>query len=340
MQNDSLIRLRSSLHDLPNGTILIEPSQNSGNTALLEETWMESHGMGKGRVELFQVFPGITLSLNQFLADQVVIHPCFGLDTLGVTHCRAGKIECNFNNTTSFSLAESYFALLTNGCCKNLIVTFPSGYYEGISIFIDPKEVSANLPPVLRDIPGNPELWKQPFPLHGKSAVFTAGPDIETIFRPLYDLPPDLRMSYFRLKIQELFLYLCRLSPDINRPNIGTERQTILMQKIHQQLTAHPERRYTIEELSRQYLINTSTLKETFKAVYGMPIASYMKKYRIQKAMELLLQTDDSIAEIAAKVGYETQGKFTKAFKAFTEMTPTNYRKKYQTLDPSFFRLD
>lgn len=340
MQNDSLIRIRSSLQDLPNGTILIEPSKNNGNVPLQEEKWVDSQGTGKGRIELFQVFPGITLSLNQFLADQVVIYPFFGLDSLGITHCRSGRIECNFNKDTSFSMAEGFFSLLNNESCKNLVITFPSGYYEGISIFIDPKEVSENLPPVLRDIPRNPELWKRPFPLPGRSVVFTAGPDIENIFRPLYDLPSDLRMPYFRLKIQELFLYLCRLSSDTNRPDTGPTRQTILMQKIHQQLTAHPERRYTIEELSRQYLINTSTLKETFKAVYGMPIAAYMKKYRIQKAMELLLQTDESIAEIAAKVGYETQGKFTKAFKSFTEMTPSSYRKKYQTLDLSFFRLD
>ena len=102
------------------------------------------------------------------------------------------------------------------------------------------------------------------------------------------------------------------------------------MQEIHHQLTEHLDRRYTIEELSRQYLINTSSLKEIFKGVYGMPIATYMKEFRIRKAMELLQQTDDSIAEIAAKVGYETQGKFAKAFKEFTNLTPSSYRKKYR----------
>ena len=43
----------------------------------------------------------------------------------------------------------------------------------------------------------------------------------------------------------------------------------------------------------------------------------------------MLKQTDDSIAEIAAKLGYETQGKFTKAFKDTVKMTPTAYRKMY-----------
>ena len=73
--------------------------------------------------------------------------------------------------------------------------------------------------------------------------------------------------------------------------------------------------------------VNTSFLKAAFKTVYGQPIASYMKEYRIKKAMELLRTTNDSIASIATCVGYETQGKFTKAFKDVALQLPTEYRK-------------
>ena len=86
--------------------------------------------------------------------------------------------------------------------------------------------------------------------------------------------------------------------------------------------------RFTIEELSRQYLINTSSLKEVFKAVYGLPIASYMKEYRIREAMRLLRETDESISSVAALVGYETQGKFTKAFRDVAQVLPSEYRKQ------------
>lgn len=111
----------------------------------------------------------------------------------------------------------------------------------------------------------------------------------------------------------------------------GMSRQEELICAIHEQLVRHPDRRYTIEELSRQYLINTSSLKKVFKEVYGLPIAAYMKEFRIQKAMELLKSTDESIAAISAKVGYETQGKFTNAFKDCVQMTPSCYRKQCRT---------
>ena len=55
-----------------------------------------------------------------------------------------------------------------------------------------------------------------------------------------------------------------------------------------------------------------------------------MKEYRIRQAEKLLLESSGSIAEIAEKVGYETQGKFTKAFKEKNGLLPTEYRKLYK----------
>ena len=52
-----------------------------------------------------------------------------------------------------------------------------------------------------------------------------------------------------------------------------------------------------------------------------------MKEYRVRQAMKLLRETDASIADIANQVGYETQGKFSKAFKDVVQVLPTEYRK-------------
>nr|WP_294495285.1 AraC family transcriptional regulator [uncultured Mediterraneibacter sp.] len=95
-------------------------------------------------------------------------------------------------------------------------------------------------------------------------------------------------------------------------------------------MTEHPERRYTIESLSKEYLINTATLKRVFKSVYGMPVASYMKQYRMTKAAELLSESDASIASVARSVGYESQSKFSAAFKDIMKILPTDYRRQYR----------
>ena len=107
-------------------------------------------------------------------------------------------------------------------------------------------------------------------------------------------------------------------------------QQTEQVRKVHAFLVSHLDRRYTIEDLSRQFLLNTATLKSTFKAVYGQPIATYMKEARVREAMRLLRETDSSIADIAAAVGYESQGKFTKAFKDVAQALPTEYRRQHR----------
>lgn len=103
--------------------------------------------------------------------------------------------------------------------------------------------------------------------------------------------------------------------------------QVKIIREIHDHLTEHMEQRVTIEELARQYLINPTTLKTVFKEVYGSSLAAHMKEHRMEKAAALLRETDMSVAEIAGQVGYESQSKFTAAFKEQFGLLPTAYRR-------------
>lgn len=94
-------------------------------------------------------------------------------------------------------------------------------------------------------------------------------------------------------------------------------------------LTSDLKTRHSIEELASLFHINQTTLKTTFKKVYGMPIGIYMKKFRIQKAIELLEETNYTVSEIACSLGYENQSKFSQAFKDITGFLPRDYRKNH-----------
>ena len=97
--------------------------------------------------------------------------------------------------------------------------------------------------------------------------------------------------------------------------------------RMHDELLAHPEERITIEELAHKYLMNPTTLKDVFKAVYGESIASHMKEHRMEKAAELLRETELSIAAVAEAVGYDSAGKFSSAFRERYHLLPSEYRK-------------
>jgi len=104
--------------------------------------------------------------------------------------------------------------------------------------------------------------------------------------------------------------------------------QLAAAREVHDLLTEDLSRRVTIEELSRRFLMNPSTLKEVFKAVYGQSIAAHIREHRMERAAELLRGTDESVACIAAAVGYESASKFSAEFRKAYGQLPTEYRKR------------
>lgn len=106
--------------------------------------------------------------------------------------------------------------------------------------------------------------------------------------------------------------------------------QLEVIRQVHRFLTEHLDSRITIEQLSRQFLMNPSTMKELFKEVYGNSIAAHIRQHRMERASALLLESDDSVAQIARTVGYESQSKFTSEFKKAFSMLPTEYRRLHK----------
>ena len=95
-------------------------------------------------------------------------------------------------------------------------------------------------------------------------------------------------------------------------------------------LTEDLTKSYTMEELSKQFDIALTPLKNCFKTVYGSPIFTYMREYRMNCAA-VLLKSDKNlkVAEIAGLVGYDSPSKFVSAFHQTMGKTPLEYRKSF-----------
>lgn len=100
-----------------------------------------------------------------------------------------------------------------------------------------------------------------------------------------------------------------------------------LIQRVHDHLVENLHQRLTIEILSRQFLLNPTTLKEKFSRYYGMSIAAHVKEHRMEKAAQMLLETRESLTGIAKAVGFSSQSRFAEAFREKYGMLPSVYRK-------------
>ncbi len=103
--------------------------------------------------------------------------------------------------------------------------------------------------------------------------------------------------------------------------------QIEIIRCVHEALTEDLSSRITIDELSRRFLINPSTMKEVFKAVYGQSIAAHIREHRMERAAALLRSGTESMAAIASAVGYESASKFSAEFRKAYGQLPTEYRK-------------
>jgi len=90
---------------------------------------------------------------------------------------------------------------------------------------------------------------------------------------------------------------------------------------------AAPARRWTAEELAREAGSSRTVLAERFNALFGKPPIEYVTSWRIQLAADRLRGSQDSIASIAADVGYESEAAFNRAFKRVTGVTPGRWRE-------------
>jgi AraC family transcriptional regulator len=64
-----------------------------------------------------------------------------------------------------------------------------------------------------------------------------------------------------------------------------------------------------------------------FTAFVGETVADYVRRIRLQRAAQQLLDTAQSITEIALSSGYETPAAFTKAFRQYFAITPSKLRE-------------
>jgi AraC-like DNA-binding protein len=89
----------------------------------------------------------------------------------------------------------------------------------------------------------------------------------------------------------------------------------------------NPARRWTTEELAREAGTSRTVLAERFNALLGRPPIDYVTSWRIQLAADRLRSRQDSIASIAADVGYESEAAFNRAFKRVTGVPPGRWRE-------------
>ncbi|CAM3929888.1 response regulator [Cohnella lubricantis] len=86
-----------------------------------------------------------------------------------------------------------------------------------------------------------------------------------------------------------------------------------------------------ISIFAERYYLSREYLMKLFKQQYGSGIHEYVQKVRMDKAKELLNDSDLKIQDISEMLGYKDKNYFSKAFRNYFALSPSEYRHKWST---------
>jgi len=98
-------------------------------------------------------------------------------------------------------------------------------------------------------------------------------------------------------------------------------------------INEHYNENITVNKLASLEHYNRSYYSDWFLKETGKSPSAYIQELRLNKAKELLLNTDLPILHIAIQVGFEHQSSLTRLFQKYGEITPSQFRIKNRTFE-------
>ena len=98
---------------------------------------------------------------------------------------------------------------------------------------------------------------------------------------------------------------------------------------VKQFIAAHYQEAITLEQVSAAAGLSPAYFSTVFKKDTGMTFLEYLSGVRMDAAKHLLKETNRTVADICAAVGYSDVRYFTKSFTKYSGLKPNEYRKLY-----------
>lgn len=276
------------------------------------------------------VFDGIDLMFLDVKQETIQFYAKSHTKTFAINHCEEGRIECKFTSGDYLYMGPGDMSIgwhiHADYQHENY---FPTKLFKGIVLLVDVEKAQPVLDALVTEARIDLTQLANRFCEHSDFGMMMEETEsVRQIFSSLYKVPDQIKGHYFKLKVIEIFLLLSVISTTNHEKRSSYRKQQVdIVKAVNEHISTQFMKRITIDSLSDQFDIPTSTLKRCFKGVYGTTIHQYLKECRINAAKRLLQESDQSVLEIANAVGYENGSKFTSAFKEATGVTPSAYRK-------------
>ena len=100
------------------------------------------------------------------------------------------------------------------------------------------------------------------------------------------------------------------------------------LHKIMNAILANPAEEHSLEAMAAVAGVTPSHFCRLFKKATGISPHQYVMKARLDRAQQMLVQTDLSLAALSEATGFTSQSHFSRAFRSWFGMAPSEYRQR------------
>ena len=242
--------------------------------------------------------------------------------------CLAGAVTLTRRDGSILTAGTRQVLLLTD--LSDVAGASADAPLEGVLIAVDARGARESLKTIcnlLGDLTLDTGLVRRWMASRGGCAVEGPTDWSRAAFANLDCLPQSERARWCVWKSVELLYLLCNpKGQEDSAPAL--ERETVRrLAEIRRYMEEHLDESLTISALSRRACLSTTTFKEGFRRLYGLPVHTWLRQRRMERAAELLRDSSLSVLGVAQSVGYGSASQFSAAFHRQYGMTPAMYRK-------------
>ena len=284
---------------------------------------------GTGTVEVITLFPGVVLQFHSFHCKSFHLLESKEVgNSLKINYCTEGRMEVRMSDNLLLFMEPGNLSVDVRKAQDSF--QFPCGHYHGVELLFHSSTLNRDAHEMLKTVEVDGKQVQLRFCKDVQSYVFRADDRLRKLFEDMGNAPPECRTPYLQIKVTELLLLLCKsdMPEKSDESSFMTMGQVQIAKQVMEIISADLSKHYSIENLAAPFGISPSSLKNYFQGVYGKNISTWLREARMSAASMALRESNQPVAEIAAKVGYENASKFSAAFKSFLGETPLEYRRQ------------
>lgn len=277
--------------------------------------------------DAYSIFKGILLmyiNIKDITPKTELFNNNSSKEILEINHCHDGTYAYQTENDNMVYFGKGDLCISLSNLEKTAS-DFPLGYYKGLEILIDVDLANDFISQYIPNF-SLKEFYKKLSDKQGYILI-RRNKQVDHIISEIYEVPEEIKETYFKLKIIELLLFFSVSELTPVKPTKISIKNVRIIKQIKNEITSDLSKNITIKELSEKYSISPTTLKKSFKEVYGKPLIKWRTEFKLDYAGTLLYEEKYSISEISKMIGYKNTSNFTKAFKKHTGYSPSEYKK-------------